>query len=177
MRGLIGRFRNKGRAAGRRLRAFGRREDGSIAIEYVVLGPIYMTLLLGIFELAAVSMSMTSMRVGLDDLSRQVRTGQGQCLSNAEVKAIVCDATLGSGCDDGLQVERSTYSAGAGVDAVTADAWDELNPDDIVLLSASYDWTLVNPLLNPFLGNGEGAVEIAGAVVFKNESFSNASCN
>ena len=177
MRKLIAEIRNRTAQVRRKGRLFGRREDGSVAIEYVVLGPIYMMLLLGIFEIAAISMSMTSVRVGLDNVGRLVRTGQAQCVSDDDVKEIVCRNSIGTSCESSFSVERSVYSSGAGADAVSVNDWQSLNADDIVLITAGYDWPLMVPLRDPFLGRGQGSVPIQSAVVFKSETYANVTCN
>lgn len=161
----------------RPLRAFRRHEDGVAAIEYVVLAPFYLTMMMGVFELMAISMSLTSMKVGLDDVGRSIRTGQQQCLTDADVRRIVCQSAMISACSDQLEITRGRFSGGNGVSAVEVDSWDELNADDVVLLDANYDWPVTTPLLSPFLGDGSGNFPIRGAVVFKSESFSNASCS
>ena len=177
MRWLTTRINGRVMAALQGLRVYRRREDGSVAIEYAFLGPVYLLILLGMFEIAAISMSMTSIRVGLDNVGRQVRTGQAQCLSDDDAKRIICSGSMGSNCSENLEIERSAFSSGAAADAVSVDDWENLNADDIVLLSATYEWPIINPMLDPFLGRGEGSVPIRGAIVFKSESFANASCN
>lgn len=156
--------------------AFRRREDGSMAIEFVMLGPVYLMMVMGIFELMAISMSITGVKVGLDDVSRVIRTGQEQCLTDARVTEIVCQSAIVSNCASNLTLERQSYSGGGGVNAVDVNSWSGLNADDIIMLRASYDWPVITPMLQPFLGDADGAAKVQGAVVFKSESFKNASC-
>lgn len=151
-------------------RLYSRREDGSISIEFAFLGPIFMILMFGVLELALISLSVSGVKAGLNDVGRVIRVGQGQDLNDAEVTQIVCRAALISSCSDSVEIERQRFAAGAGADAVAVDEWSDLNADDIVLLTARYDWTVINPLLMPFIGDG-GDFSIQGAVVFKSENF------
>ena len=164
------------RRAGRRLRGFRRAKDGSVAIEYVFLGPVFFLLMFGILEIALISMSVTGLKVGLDDVSRTIRVGDGQCLTDANVETILCNSALIPACASSVSITRQRFDSGPGADAVTVDEWSDLGADDIVMLSADYDWPVINPLLIPFLGDGNGAMSVRGAVVFKSETFNNVVC-
>lgn len=160
----------------RRLQGLRRREDGSVSVEFVVLGPVFLLLLFGVLELAVISMSVTGLRVGLEDVGRAIRTGQAQCVSDVEVAQVVCASAFSSACQADLDIVRERFAVGAAADQVSVEDWDALDADDIVLLTAGYDWPILTPLMSPFLGE-DGHVRISSTVVFKNEGFDNASCS
>ncbi|MEM9724748.1 MAG: TadE/TadG family type IV pilus assembly protein [Pseudomonadota bacterium] len=153
-----------------------RRRDGSISIEFAFLGPVFLLLLFGIVELVLVSLSGTSVRVGLQDVARDIRVGQAQCITDADVRERVCQQGFLFNCQQNIAIDRARFSAGPGADAVAVAQFSDLQANDVVLITADYDYAVINPLLTPFLGDGSGVVPVTGGVVFKSENFVNVSC-
>ncbi|MEL6977129.1 MAG: TadE/TadG family type IV pilus assembly protein [Pseudomonadota bacterium] len=155
------------------MRAFVRRKDGSVAIEYVVLAPLFFVMALGAIEVALINIGVTGVRAGMSDIGRDIRTGEAQCLTEVEIVEAACRYSLVPYCSSDMSVEQSVVSGGA---TTTVASVDGLDAGDIVVLRATYPWRVINPILEPYFADENGAVEIGANVVFRSESFDDQIC-
>jgi len=78
-----------------RLRNFwSRDEEGTAAVEFVLVFPLIMTLFLSTFELAMLTAKYTMLDRAMDMTMRDVRLSSGNPLSADDVRQRICDRTL-----------------------------------------------------------------------------------
>ncbi len=160
--------------------AFRRDREGVTLIEFAYIAPIFFLVLFSIIEIALISFSTSTFRTGLAYASRLVRTGDAQCLSDADfIEAICSRTTLAPSCATRTEVEREVYPSGFTTDvdlAIDVDEFAALESGDVVLIRATYRWPLQSPLVEPFFTDGEGDFPYQVSFLFKNEEFFSAVC-
>lgn len=104
-----------------RLARQARREDGNATVEFVILFPIYLSLLAMSFELSIITLKETMLERGLDIAVREVRLGTGEFVQNYDteqenddakeqyhnkLKKRICDeALIIPNCESSLKLE------------------------------------------------------------------------
>lgn len=96
-----------------RLVSFAKRDDGSVSLEFALLGPVFFILAFGVIEIALISLGATGVKAGLSDIGREIRTGRAQCVTEQQVVDTVCRFSLVGYCSTALDVEQSVVSNGA----------------------------------------------------------------
>lgn len=178
-------------AAGRKIRAlyhrFRRARDGATAVEFALIAAPFLALMFGVLELGMVFMVSTTLDNATEAAARKIRTGEFQTAgggSAATFKNAICDnmTWLGASCSSKLQVDVRTFTKFANValtDPVTNGAFDSTkttfvpgNGEDIVVVRAYYEWTLVTPMMNAGLASLGGTKRlIYSTVTFRNEPY------
>lgn len=160
---------------------------GSVAIEFAMLAPIFLLILMATIETGVVFFAQTALQNAVNDAARLVKTGQTACFTkDAADKCLgitadqfrkqICDevVTLLHVCNkaaDGssnLQFDVKAYSAGFGGASNSSPLDGNGNlPDlatfdtgqacDVVLVRAFYRWPIVTPLLGLLLANMSGS--------------------
>lgn len=97
------------RALRKTLRRFRRSEDGSApVIEFVILFPAMILILLSSFELGIVAFRQNWLDRGLDLAVRDVRLNTGANYSHAQLKGMICDYSgFLTNCEDHLKLEMN----------------------------------------------------------------------
>ena len=147
------------RKLSRFLRNFGRKEDGQIAVEFVLAIPLIFTLFMTSVELGIYSLRQNFLDRGLDMAVRNVRLNTGTTYSHSDLKQMVCDFSgFLEDCDDALKLEMNpinprSFSGFAGA-ADCADVSKPVTPSrsfvhggehQLMLLRACYMFTPVFP--------------------------------
>ncbi|SEQ90288.1 TadE/TadG family type IV pilus assembly protein [Thalassovita taeanensis] len=89
-----------------RLRRFFRTEQGNASIEFVLLFPIFFTLLASTFELSAITIRGSMLERAVDLAVRDIRLGTGSAPQHDAIKQAVCDrAPIIRDCTNNLRVE------------------------------------------------------------------------
>jgi len=93
----------------KRLRKFfGKDEDGTATIEFVIVFPLIMTVFMSTFELSMLTAKYTMLDRALDQTMRDVRLSSGNPLTSNAVKNSICDrAMLIKDCHSELVVEMT----------------------------------------------------------------------
>jgi Flp pilus assembly protein TadG len=160
-------------SAGRRRRgwrAFRESRRGVVALEFVLLAPVYFLMIFGIIELALVSFNASTLKSGVAAAARQVKVGKAQCFKDKDAIDAICGASFLADCKNRVTVERSTFALGWG-GAAASTSFKNIKPGDIVLLSATYDWPVITPILEPLLGDKDGKLPLTRSLIFKSEEF------
>lgn len=166
---------------------FRRARDGATAVEFALIAAPFMALMFGVLELGLVFMVSTTLDNATEAASRKIRTGEFQSAGSASAaafKTAICDnmSWLGSSCSTNLQVDVRTFTKFANVtltDPVTNGAFDSSKTtfvpgdgEDIVVVRAYYEWTLITPMMNAGLANLGGTKRlIYSTVTFRNEPY------
>ena len=151
-------------------------DRAATTIEFAFLAPMFFLVLLSVLEVSMISTTRASIKSGLADATRLVRTGQGQCLKDADAIKTICDMAFAPNCEGSMTLERERFPTGLSGASVAAASFNDLLADEIVLVRATYPWSVVNPMLRPFFGDANGEHQIQQSFVFKNEGFIRASC-
>lgn len=160
-RGLLGRF-----VRGRK---------GTAALEFVLLGPVYFLMFFAIIELALISFAATTLKAGVAEASRMVRVGKAQCFKDEEAREAICGGAFLNQCANRLTVDRETFGLDFGGGA-KATSFSAINPGDVIVLSATYDYAIITPIMQPLLGDDNGDLPLTRSLVFKTEAFTASSC-
>ena len=108
----------------KRLRAFGRRQDGNATIEFVFLFPLFMAIFLMGFESGYYMVRTVMLERAVDISVRDIRLGNGRVPEFAAVKENICEnAIIFPKCDETIHVymEEVAIAPGA-IAAVTGPA-------------------------------------------------------
>lgn len=176
------RNRNRARAL---LARFGAAREGATAVEFAMVALPFFTLLFAILELGLVFMVSTSLDNATDGAARRIRTGEMQTEGGTAVafKTEVCERMfLLSDCASKLSIDVRTFDQFADIDMADPVEDGDLNedeltfepggPEDIVLVRAYYEWSLITPLLNDSLATlSDGRRLITTAATFRNEPY------
>ncbi|MDE3114787.1 MAG: pilus assembly protein [Pseudomonadota bacterium] len=187
-RTFVGRL---GHAAGRMRRTA---RSGSASIEFAFIAPVFFLFIFGIIETGVLFFAGGALQNATNDVARLVRTGQlSGNLDVATLKADICSELSGlissATCTANLAIDLRSYSnfSGASYPTVT-NADGSLNSGamtvnatsdcQVVLLRAFYPWTIMTPLMQPFLANMPNNQHLlATAAAFRTEPYTaGASC-
>lgn len=90
----------------RRLRRFRRDQTGNATMEFVLIVPLYMGLMVMSVELGMITLRNTLLERGLDIAVREVRLGTGTAPAHDDIKRLVCEnALMIRGCESNLRLE------------------------------------------------------------------------
>lgn len=172
-------------ARGRLIRRLWHNERGAAFIEFaLILAPLVM-LIFAIFEVGFVFWGVYDLENATDDAARQIRTGQVYAgnIDEAGFKAIVCaNASVLFSCEDKLKVDvRSADAFGQLAPPSPLDGSGNLQttftyrpggPGNAVLVTAFYEWPLINAISGVCLANmASGNRLLRASVAFRNEPF------
>lgn len=133
----------------------GRNESGATLVEFSLVALPFFLLLLGTFEIGFVYWANKELESATSDAVRLVRTGQVQeaNMTAAELKATVCGRTaVLVNCPERLRIDVRSAETFAGITppeplngsgGLKSDAgftYSPGNADDVVLVSAFFDW-------------------------------------
>jgi Flp pilus assembly protein TadG len=137
------------------LRRFRRNRQGSAAIEFALVAPIFFGLLFAIIEMALVFFASQVLETVTQDSARMILTGQAQnaAYTQAQFKNLVCSKlTVMFDCVNGVSIDVQSYTAFA--NANIADPIDASTyflapnnylpggPGDVVVVRLFYKWPL-----------------------------------
>ena len=89
-----------------RLRRGVRNEEGSAAVEFVLVFPVILTMILMTLEMGFITLRQTLLERGLDMAVREVRLGTGSAPQHNQIKDLVCqNAMFLLDCDTQLFLE------------------------------------------------------------------------
>ena len=158
-------------------------KNGSAAVEFAFVAPVFFLLLMGTVEAGIIFFAQSSLQNAVNDAARLVRTGQSACFSLDannlcqtmtadqfrtqvcnEVSALLQNCANDANGNSDLQFDVRAYPAGfTGVTNSSPLAADQSLPNltafttggpcDVVLVRAYYRWPVFTPMLNFFLAN------------------------
>ena len=185
MGGLIDRTsKSRGGILARCLRAFGKRSDGTVAVEFAIVAAPFLALLFAILETAFVFFAGQTLETAVADSARLILTGQAQTqgFNQASFKDAVCTKIYGLfDCQGNMNVDVQKYADFASVDLsrpvddqgkVKAGAYNPGGPCEIVVVRLIYEF----PIHLAFMGfnladmNGNKRLIVATSV-FRNEPY------
>lgn len=166
----------------RKLRAFGRRDDGAAAVEFAMVAAPFLAMLFAILETALVFFAGQTLETAVTSSARLILTGQAQTASfnQTNFKDAVCARIHGLfDCAGGMVVDVQKYTTFANVSlarpvnedgTVKPGTYDPGGPCDIVVVRLIYQY----PVYVAFLGlsdmSGNKRLLVATSV-FRNEPY------
>lgn len=159
---------------------------GSAALEFALIAPVFFILLMGSIEVGVMFFGQMVLQNATNDAARLIRTGQvaSANMTAAQFRTTICNKISPVlACDSKLQIDVqafSNFSSAGYANPLTAN--NTLDPNltnfapgsvcSVVLLRAFYTWSVVTPLLTPFLTNMANNQHLMSATAaFRNEPY------
>jgi len=101
------------RALFKQLRGFARKEDGNASVEFVLVFPIYLAVMIMSIELGFVTLRGVMLERGMDMTVRDIRLGRADFLDDGKVqhkeviRSVCQNALILSDCEDSLLLEMA----------------------------------------------------------------------
>ncbi len=184
-----GRKRRHRFAARPLLRAFKKRNDGATAIEFAMVALPFFALLFGIFEVALVYFGTYTLENAVEQVAREIRTGQAQTagMTRSQFITKVCAKVAAlANCESKLQVDAqawptfgamnpgSALGQNGDLDPSKVTSWNLGQGGDVVLVRAYYPWDLIGRIPGVGLSNqSDGSRLLSAMATFRNEPFEN----
>jgi Flp pilus assembly protein TadG len=162
------------------LRRLKRDEAAATAVEFALILPVLVVVLLSITEVGVLGFVSNNLDDAVGSAGRAIRTGRADGPSSADAfKDLVCSRmvdTLAT-CRSKLTISVEKYpdfaTMAAAADTAPNGSFDKGQAGDIILVKANYRW----PLNTPFVGQvfhhtGPTEILLDGRSAFKNEPYS-----
>lgn len=89
-----------------KLLTFRSNEEGSATIEYAIVFPVFIMILLSSIEMGVITIRQTLLERGLDIAMREVRIGTGAQYSHNDIRDMICEgAVIFDDCEANLRLE------------------------------------------------------------------------
>jgi Flp pilus assembly protein TadG len=153
--------------------------SGTAAIEFVLVGPIFLFLAFSIMETSLLFTRSLSLQLGVNEATRQIRTGQFQFSGGSEedFKQLVCDSAgpLLS-CSGELLLDVQTFDNFGESEEIVVDedntVFDPGGASEVVVVTAVYKAKILSPMVAAFLANEPDSMrKLSWTVAFENEPF------
>jgi Flp pilus assembly protein TadG len=186
-------FRTRFLSIGRR---FGNSDSGQTAVEFALVALPFFSILGIILETGSMMFVEYGLQSGVQEASRQARTGQAQGagMTVAQYKTLICkNAALVAHCATDLTVYANSYATWADLNAsvpsftnigikddgtMNPTAYKLGNPSCPSVLVATYDWKFMMPMMSYLgkLGNIQNgtARRLVGFAMFQTEPYPSA---
>jgi Flp pilus assembly protein TadG len=170
-----------------RARRFLADESGVTVVEFALVSPWFIWLMLGTAEVTLLGFAQANLDFAMAETARRVRTGEVQLtgLSETQVKAAICDdlnQILAMNCGN-LHLDIDSYEGFVDVendepiDASGEFDDSDLNfspgePSEIVMARGFYQWEIITPYFDVFLANvGSRDHLLSSTILFRNEPY------
>lgn len=157
---------------------------GHAALEFALVLPPFLVLILGTLETGMMLFVATHLESAVHDAARQIRTGNVQEGADplVEFTNIMCGAlVVAVACDSRLVVDVRPFDSFSSVTFVpyvdengeaSGNMFSPGGAGDIVLVRVVYNWEMMTPFLGALMSDGgNGRRTIAAAAAFRNEPF------
>lgn len=165
-------------------RRFAKNREGTAALQFALVAPLFFALLFAIMETALVFFAGQALETGVHDTARLIMTGQAQLANTtqAQFKQKICDriSTMFK-CDDlYVEVQKQTAFSDfamtnkSACDPLGTGGWTSTNPGEVVMVRALYRWPLFVTGLGYYIGaSKDGSMcnkrLLVSTAVFRNE--------
>jgi len=170
---------------GNALRRLRRDRQGSAAVEFALVAPMFFGLLFAIIETAMVFFAGQVLETVTQDSARTIMTGQAQtaATTQAQFKTAVCARVVALfDCTNGIYIDVQSYSQfstvnvatpiDAGKNFVPPNNFNPGGPGDIVIVRLFYQWPLFVTSLGFNIADLSGSKRLLTATAaFQNEPY------
>ncbi len=162
------------------VRRFRRDRKGSTAVEFAVVLLPFLLLTVGTFEIALIHLSRSALTAAVEDTSRQIKTGEGQCLTADDYIDQLCSRLAFSvgDCNMNTKVVVQELASFSSNPAATNEEFENITSvvnngtaDSVMALQVFHRWRVILPLLDNALGGDDGELILISNLAFRNEPF------
>jgi Flp pilus assembly protein TadG len=160
----------------RSLVRLGAAEEGASAVEFALIAPAFIALLVAIFQVGVFLFAQQSLQNAAMEAGRQLMTGQAKTDTQAQFKNRICPAFLPSilfNCNSLTVVVQSyTSFTGANTACNQSATYSPGTPGQVVVVQLVYPWSVVTGPLGfalSYLPNG--AATMCGVTAFRVEPY------
>jgi len=164
---------------------FKQSEAGATAVEFALVGPIFLLLIFAIFEVSLMFFASVNLDGAAIEAARRIRTGQSQGTADplVDFKTSLCsqlDTMINCNAlfyDARIMNNYTSISLATEYDPVTGEpityGFSAGTRGDIVVVRLMYSWTINTPMIGAFFENTSGSNKrlLASTVVFQNEPY------
>lgn len=175
------------RRLARRIVARAQGDAGSVAVEFALIAPIFLTLLIATVETALVFFAQQTLQTAATQSARQIMTGAAQAaqMTPAQFKQTVCSKLTNLFDCANLVVTVQNYTSfsaltaapslrsaaiGGGLSSLPA-SFDPGVGGDIEVVQLFYPWPVISAPIDIGLANMNGTHLLVGTAAFRNEPF------
>jgi Flp pilus assembly protein TadG len=152
---------------------------GAAAVEFALVLPLLIGVLVGTVEIGLVGLVSNTLDNSVQQAARSIRVGETTAPTNAsEFKTAICNGMFESqaSCLAKLAVSVRRFTDFNGAQAAAGDAptgqFDKGSPGDVILIKATYQWPFFMPFFTiGFAQSGPTTVVLDARTTFKNEPF------
>jgi len=165
-------------------RRFLKSKNGNALIEFALIGPPFVALLMAILETALIFLAQQFLQSATTQTSRLIMTGQAQtqAMTAAQFQQAVCANGVALFTCAGLYVNVQKFSSFGGVSMLNPLSGGNFNaasmkfstgsPGDIMLVQVFYQWPVYLAPLGFDISNMKGNMRLlVGTAVFRNEPY------
>lgn len=165
----------------KRLLGVSRDESGATAVEFTLIAPVFLYLLMGIIEVSMLFYTSTMVDSAMYDAARLIRTGQVQTSGDAleEFQTSVCNSLANIyNCGD-LSIDVRNFSTFSTI-SFTIEEGDDGDPvyefdaggaEDIILARVIYNFQFITPFIGTFFGDDGSGVSYTTTAIFQTEPY------
>jgi Flp pilus assembly protein TadG len=170
------------------IRRYRRSQGGATAIEFAIVAPPFLALMIAIFEVGIMLFSEYVIEHGVGQASRMIRTGEVQTLNmtSSEFKTLVCGKLAGYlDCNSNLHVDVRSFAdfdqvilpapltaeKELSADVTTDSHFEPGAPLDVVVVRVYYEWALFMPGMTYMSNMSDGRRLLAAGAAFRNEPY------
>ena len=138
------------RLFGKCFRRFRKDESGNASVEFFIVVPTFIMLMLMSIEISFITLRHTLLERGLDIAVRQIRLGTGEPSSHAEIKEVICDsAAFILNCDSQLRLEMKPLDMRTGPAQLDGPILcrENAEPVDPAVIAKDFNFGGVNELM------------------------------
>lgn len=170
---------------GKYLKKWGKKTDGTTAIEFSLLAIPYLMLTLGIIELAIMYTSASLLEGATNSAARMIRTGQIQQADSGDPETMfrdeLCDyanALIACGDVEVEVLQMDSFSDFGDMAPVydgdgnmVSQGFDAGGANDRVLIRVAYRYEMMTPFIGPVLGGADSSWLFMSTVVLQTEPY------
>jgi len=174
---------------GKTISRFGGDRRGATAVEFALVAPVFLYLLIGIVEASLLFFTTTVVDGAVMEAARTIRTGQAQNSGDSltTFKTALCGILTTYNCND-MTIDVRTYPSFSSVSIPVLHYNDdgelvdedgnvyvaEYTPGgsgDITVVRVMYSWSFVTPFIGALFGDTGSGKFLSTTAVFKNEPY------
>lgn len=160
-------------------RAFRTDDRGATALEFALVAPMFIALLVATIEIGVLEVMSSNLDAAVMVAARKIRTGASdRPASSTEFVNLICAKMVDNPTDcrnrlaTSVQRVATFSSAQSAADATPTGQFDAGGPGDIILVRTTYRWPLMLPM---YAGNfqlaGPNEALLDARAAFRNEPF------
>ncbi|CAN7383170.1 TadE/TadG family type IV pilus assembly protein [Phenylobacterium sp. LjRoot219] len=160
-------------------RTFKRSEDGVAALEFALVSPMVIALMIGTIQIGMLELMSTNLDAAVMSTTRKIRTGAADRPVGADAfEDAICEVMIDERdkCRDRLAISVQKVTDFAAAEAVAnatpTGQYDIGGPGAIILVRATYRWPLILPMYAGGFRLSEPSEALIDArAVFRNEPY------